>query len=94
MPFEVLENEPRFNIERLVQEIAGRRDDALEEMQGEFKSLILGLVDQFAAMKKHDPDLSLRSIELGTVRWVREGRLVIDISYKGKPFAPRVARWD
>ncbi len=90
----VMQNEPRYKLEEFVEEIAGRRDQAMIALAPQLKSLILGLVDQFAAMKKHDPDLSFESIRFHDARWIMsDGVLVIGITHNKRPFLPREARW-
>ena len=68
----MFEDEPGYKVAELVQEISGRRDDAIRLMDEQLKKLILGLVDQFAAMKKFNPDLSLASVKFERIRWMTE----------------------
>lgn len=94
MPYEVLDSEPRYRITELVSEIVGRRDDAIRLMDEQLKKLVVGIVDQLAAMKKHNPDLSLASVSFERIRWTRDGRIVVDIFHNKRPFTPAHAAWD
>ena len=94
MPFEVMENEPRYKIEQLVEEIAGRRDEVICALSEPLKAMVLGIVDQIAALRKHNPDVALRGIRFEDVKWTRDGKITIAVSLNGRPFSPGVARWD
>jgi len=87
--------EPRYQIEDIVNEIIGRRDQAIQDMSDELKGLLTGLVDQFSAMKKWDSRIDLKTIRFTRKRWINDyGRsvLVFDLEHNGQPLLPQDVR--
>jgi hypothetical protein len=89
---EVLHAEPRHRVAAFVDDILGRADDAFDDMREQFRTLAISLMYQFAAAKKNGVDL--RTVKFESVRWVKEGRIVIDLSHAGRPWMPNPYRWD
>jgi hypothetical protein len=90
----VLHSEPRHKVDEFVNEIIGRRGEAIQELGPELARVVSAFVDQFAAMKKQNPAITLRSIRFERMRWTAEGRCVFDITHNKRPFVPGVASWD
>lgn len=84
-----LASEPAYKIREFVEEIEGRRDAAFDALKDEIAALVTGLLDQFAMRAKHDPNFSLAEIRFERPTWMRDsGKLVIDITYRGRPLVP------
>jgi len=89
----IMEAEPRYKIQELVSEIIGRRDEAVRLMQPELNKLVVGLIDQFSAMKKHNPDLELSSVKFERIRWSPDGKIIVDVFHNRRRFTPADAGW-
>ncbi len=88
--------DPRYKIDEFVQEIAGRRDAAMSDLHDTLRQHILGLVDQLAMLKKHDPNIDLRRVAIGRARWINDygnSVLVYDIEHNGRSIRPSQTRY-
>ena len=65
-----------------------------ESMRQEFTNFARGMINQFAALKKHWLALELHEISFGTPEWFNDRTMRVPMRYKGKPFTPAEARWN
>jgi hypothetical protein len=63
-----------------------------EDLRGEFRQFLRGLVHQFAALKKHAP-VDLPLIAFDRVEWLTDRRLAIRMTHRGRPFLPQDVGW-
>lgn len=69
------------------------RDKTFAEMEEQFKNFIEGLLNIFAQVSAERPEFDPRKITFQRPRWLKDGKIIFELSYDGVAMHPHDHRW-
>lgn len=86
-------HEPRYQWAEWINERQYWRDHTFIAMQEEFKNFVEGILNIFAHVASERPNFNPHKVTFQRPRWMKEGKIVFDITYDGQPMLPHDQRW-